>query len=111
MKFRHLLACLPLACLGFNAQAQEVDFAKVNEILKANACLACHTVDTKVVGPAYKDVAAKYKDDPANAELLRQHIRQGSQGVWGNIPMAAQTHLSDENLEIIVNWLMAGAPN
>ncbi|MCX5591788.1 c-type cytochrome [Alcaligenes endophyticus] len=111
MKLTHLLACIPLACLGFAAQAEEVDFAKVNEILKANACLACHTVDNKVVGPAYKDVAAKYKGDPANAELLAKHIREGSSGVWGPVPMPPQAHLSDENLKTVVSWIMAGAPN
>lgn len=111
MKLKHLLACLPLACLGFTAQAEEIDVVKVNEILKANACLACHTVDNKVVGPAYKDVAAKYKDDPANAAVITKHIREGSSGVWGPIPMPPQAHVSEENVKIVVDWLMAGAPN
>jgi len=57
------------------------------QLLKDKACLACHTVDNKVVGPAYKDVAKKYRARKDAAEYLSKKIREGSNGVWGQVPM------------------------
>lgn len=111
MKIKYLALCLPLV-FGVNAaQADSPTYKQVSPILQANACLACHQVDNKVVGPAYKDIAEKYKDDAANAELLANHIKNGSSGVWGSIPMPPNAGISDEDITIVVDWLMAGAPN
>ena len=63
-----------------------------------------------MVGPAYRDIAAKRKDDPANAEILVQHIRQGSKGVYGPLPMPANPVISDKDIQAVVDWIMAGAP-
>ncbi|MEZ2742167.1 c-type cytochrome [Paenalcaligenes hominis] len=111
MKIKYLALCLPLVFGASVAKAEAASFEKVQEILQKNACLACHQVDNKVVGPAYKEVAEKYKDDPANAELLTKHIKEGSQGVWGAIPMPPNVGITDEDLTVVVDWLMAGAPN
>lgn len=111
MKIKYLALCLPLVFGVSVAKAEAPSFEKVQDILQKNACLACHQVDNKVVGPAYKEVAEKYKDDPANAELLTKHIKEGSQGVWGAIPMPPNMGISDEDLTVVVDWLMAGAPN
>ena len=109
MKFKHLLVCTSLMTAGFGAQAAEPNFDAVKDVLTKNACLACHTVDRKVVGPAYQEIAAKRKDDPANAQVLAQHIRQGSQGVYGPMPMPANAGISDNDIQAIVGWIMAGA--
>ena len=76
------------------------------ELLKQYACFACHQIDTKVVGPAFKDVAAKYA---GKADYLAGKIKSGSSGVWGPIPMPAQEALPEADLATIAAWLAAGA--
>ncbi|MGR7948485.1 c-type cytochrome [Alcaligenes sp. RM2] len=110
MSLKQLLVCTALFSAGFSAQAAEASFDSVKDVLTRNACLSCHTVDRKVVGPAYKDIANMRKDDPANAEVIAQHIRQGSKGVYGPLPMPANAAISDADIKAVVAWIMAGAP-
>lgn len=84
--------------------------ADVQPILAKNACLACHAVDNRMVGPSYREVAAKYADEPGAAETIAQHIKNGSSGIWGPIPMPPNAGVSDDELNRIVTWIMAGAP-
>jgi len=79
------------------------------EIAKDSACLACHSVDRKLVGPAFKDVADKYKGDDKAAALLTQKVREGGQGNWGTVPMPANPQVTDEDLAALVKWILAGA--
>lgn len=109
MKIWKLIACVPLALAGAAAQA-EPDPAEVQQILTKNACLACHAVDKKMIGPAYRDVAEKYADDPDAAETIGKHIKEGSSGIWGPIPMPPNAAITDEDLAKVVEWVMAGAP-
>lgn len=111
MKLKQLALGFSLTLAAGLVHADAPTFEQVSEILTKNACLACHQVDTKVVGPAYKEVAEKYKGDPANAALIAKHIKEGSQGVWGAIPMPPNVNITDEDLSLVVDWLMAGAPN
>jgi cytochrome c len=79
------------------------------ELAQKNNCLACHTVDKKLVGPAYQDVAKKYagqKDAEAN---LIKSIKAGGTGKWGPIPMPAQTALSDADAKTLAAWVLGGA--
>ncbi|HEX9278705.1 MAG TPA: c-type cytochrome [Casimicrobiaceae bacterium] len=69
-------------------------------------CTACHAVDKKVIGPAYKEVAKKYKGDAKASEALAQKVIKGSQGVWGPIPMPPNK-LSDEEAKKLVAWILA----
>jgi cytochrome c len=69
-------------------------------------CLGCHAVDHKIVGPAYKDVAAKYKGDAAAAARLLAKVKAGGGGVWGPIPMPAQ-QISDADLKVIIGWVLS----
>ncbi|EJC65686.1 c-type cytochrome [Alcaligenes ammonioxydans] len=110
MAFKQWLVCTALLSTAFNASAADAGLEAVKDILTRNACLSCHTVERKVVGPAYRDIAAKRKDDPANAEILVQHIRQGSKGVYGPLPMPANPVISDKDIQAVVDWIMAGAP-
>lgn len=110
MKLKHLLVCTSLMTASLNVQATEPTFDSVKDILTKNACLACHTVEKKVVGPAYQEIAAKRKGHPANAELLAQHMRQGSKDVYGPMPMPPNPVISDNDIKAIVAWIMAGAP-
>jgi cytochrome c len=76
-------------------------------VFQANACLACHGVDSKVIGPSFMSVRAKYKGDAGAAARLAEKIRNGSTGTWGPVPMPAQGHVKDEDLKVLVGWILA----
>jgi cytochrome c len=73
----------------------------------SSGCLGCHQVDTKMVGPAYKEVAAKYKDDAGALDLLSAKVKSGGVGTWGEVPMPPNAHVSDENIRTIVEWILS----
>ncbi|HEY0491231.1 MAG TPA: c-type cytochrome [Telluria sp.] len=78
-------------------------------LAKANACMACHGVSNKIVGPALSDIAAKYKGDAAAAARLAAKVKGGSSGAWGPVPMPAQGHVKDEDIAVMVEWILGGA--
>lgn len=79
------------------------------QLAQKNACMACHAVDKKLVGPAYQDVAKKYAGQ-ADAEIkLAESIRKGGSGKWGAIPMPAQPALSEEDAKTLAAWILRGA--
>lgn len=71
-----------------------------------NGCMACHKIDVMLVGPAYKDVAAKYKDDSAALDMLVAKVKAGGVGVWGQIPMPPNAHVSDADIKTIITWVL-----
>ncbi len=73
----------------------------------AKGCLACHQVQVKVVGPAYKDIAAKYRGSADAAAVLTAKIKSGGVGTWGPIPMPPQPMLSDEDAAKLAAWVMS----
>ena len=79
------------------------------EIAKQNACLGCHTVDRKLVGPAFRDIAAKYKGDAGAQARLEKKVRDGGAGVWGVIPMPSHPRMTDGDIRTVVAWVLAGA--
>ncbi len=84
-------------------------FARADDQLKLatdKGCTACHAVDKKVIGPAYKDVAKKYKGDAKAPEALAQKVVKGGQGVWGPIPMPPNK-VSDDEAKKLVAWILA----
>lgn len=70
------------------------------------ACLACHAIDQKLVGPAYKDVAAKYKNDKGAAARLAEKVIKGGSGVWGAVPMPAN-NVTPEEAKTLVAWVLS----
>ena len=84
--------------------------AQIKPVLDKNACLACHGMSTKLVGPSLKDVAERYKGQGGAIDLVSGKIKNGGQGVWGAIPMPAQA-LSVEEAKQIARWLMGGMPS
>ena len=70
-------------------------------------CMACHAVDKKLVGPAYKDVAAKYKSDKTAAEKLASKIIKGGSGAWGAVPMPANPQVNDAEAKKLVAWILS----
>lgn len=77
------------------------------DLAKAKNCLACHAVDKKLVGPAYKDVAAKYAGDKGAAAKLADKVMKGGSGTWGAIPMPANTQVSAEEAKTLVAWVLS----
>ena len=77
------------------------------DLIKKDGCTACHAVDKKIIGPAYQDVAAKYKGDAKAAAYLQDKVKKGGSGVWGQIPMPPNTQVSDEDIKTIVTWILA----
>lgn len=110
MKLPAIALCASLLAMAGAAQAAP-DYAQVKDILSKNACLACHAVDKKVIGPSYQEVAAKRKGEADAAEVLTKHIRSGSSGVYGPVPMPPNAGISDADIKTVVEWLIAGAPN
>ena len=80
--------------------------APVQKLLNANACVACHTLDKRVVGPSFKEVAAKYTGDGDAPGRLEKKVREGGSGNWGSVPMPPNPALSDADLAQIVGWIL-----
>lgn len=96
-----LVAAAAVAALASNA-------ALANEQLaKEKNCLACHAVDQKLVGPAYKDVAAKYKGDKSAEGKLVTKVMKGGSGVWGQIPMPANPQVNEAEAKKLVQWILS----
>ena len=76
-------------------------------LANASGCLACHQVDTKVVGPAYKDVAAKYKGDAEAFDKLVHKVMNGGSGTWGQVPMPPNAHVGEEKIRTLVKWILS----
>ncbi|MFT3930982.1 MAG: c-type cytochrome [Spongiibacteraceae bacterium] len=83
--------------------------AFANEQLMSKAgCVACHRVDQKVNGPAFKAVATRYKNDPSASEYLFEKVREGGEGVWGDLPMIpnSKEKISDADLHGLISWIL-----
>lgn len=102
----HYRTALPLllaaAVVALPAQASEA-------IAKKARCVACHAVDKKMVGPAYREVAAKYRGDANAPARLADKVRQGGGGVWGQVPMMPHPadKIGDEDLKAVIAWVLA----
>jgi cytochrome c len=81
--------------------------AQANEDLaKKHQCLACHQIDKKSVGPAYKDIAKKYKGQADAVAKLSDKVKKGGSGVWGPVPMAPNPAVPDADIKTLVEWVL-----
>ena len=76
------------------------------QLATAKNCMACHAVDKKLVGPSYKDVAAKYAGQPDAAGKLEAKVVKGGSGVWGPVPMPANNQVSADEAKKLVTWIL-----
>ena len=81
--------------------------ASPDELLKSSGCTACHAIDKKVVGPAYKDVAAKYRGQKGAEAKLVEKVKKGGSGVWGPVPMPPNAQLKDEDIQAMVKYVLS----
>ena len=96
---------------GLAATAWADDAPRGQIIARANACMGCHAVDRKVVGPSFQQIAAKYKGDAQAPVKLVTKVKDGGSGVWGVLPMPPHPAMSDADIRTVVDWVLAGAPS
>lgn len=101
---RMLLGLIALATLSASGVALADAGA---DLAKAKNCLACHSVNDKIVGPAYKAVAAKYKGDKTAEARLMEKVKKGGSGVWGNVPMPPNPQVNDAEVKQLVQWVLS----
>ncbi|MEZ5665399.1 MAG: c-type cytochrome [Burkholderiaceae bacterium] len=94
-----ILIMAAVATLSAPAMADEA-------LAKSKNCMACHAVDKKLVGPAFKDIAKKYAGDAKAADALAAKVQKGGSGVWGPIPMPANPQVNDADAKKLVAWVL-----
>ncbi|MBX3631700.1 c-type cytochrome [uncultured Comamonas sp.] len=95
-----LLALAITAVVSTPAMADEA-------LAKSKNCMACHAIDKKVVGPAYKDVAKKFAGQKDAVDVLSNAILKGSKGVWGPVPMPPNAQVSEAEAKTLATWVMS----
>lgn len=80
--------------------------AEGKSLIEGSDCLGCHKLDERLIGPSYKEVAAKYENTPENVEMLADKIIKGSSGVWGDVPMPAHG-FSKENAKFMAQYILS----
>jgi cytochrome c len=103
MKFQHHLSLMVVASGALMALPAVADQA----LATAKNCMACHAVDRKLVGPAYKEVAKKYAADKGATDSLAIKIQKGGSGVWGAVPMPANPQVTDADAKKLAAWILS----
>jgi len=97
-----------LGVLGlFTLSAPSAFASDAKDLAKKNQCMSCHKEEGKLVGPAFKDVAAKYKGDAEALNRLTAKVKSGGKGVWGSMPMPPNKGISDDDLKTVVSWVLS----
>jgi cytochrome c len=102
MKIARFILAAAVAAAATAARAQSAE-----DLLKTNGCTACHTADKKLVGPAYSEVAAKYRGDAGAAAKLAAKVKGGGSGVWGAVPMPPNPMVKDDDLKRMIGFILA----
>lgn len=98
-------SCLLGALLSVFGTAYAADSAEA--LAQKSGCLMCHGINAAILGPAYKDIAQKYKDDKTAEARLVEKVKVGGSGVWGKMPMPANSpKVKDEDIKTIVKWIL-----
>jgi cytochrome c len=102
------LATLTLAAALVAAPAHAAhDKDQAEAMMKKDGCAACHSIDKKIVGPAYNEVAAKYKGDKNAQAALEKKVKEGGAGVWGQIPMPPNPQVPANDVKDLVTWILS----
>lgn len=111
MKMNIKMIVVAASALTVSLGAQALDAAAAKALATKSACLACHAADKKLVGPAYKEVAAKHKGQADAVAKVAARIKSGGSGMYGAVPMPPQANLKDDELKLLAEWVLAGAPD
>lgn len=93
--------------IGLSGALAALPVTANEELAKKHGCFACHATDKKLVGPSYKDVAAKYRGDKGAEAKLFDKVKKGGTGVWGTVPMPPNTHVPDADIKALVKWVLS----
>jgi len=96
----------PATAAPVNDLSANPDYQKGVELIAKSDCLTCHKTDSKLIGPAYKDVAAKYENNEANVAMLASKILKGGTGVWGQIPMTPHAAMSEADATALAKYVL-----
>ena len=96
-----------IATAAFASGAYGADPRAAEDLAKASGCFACHTMDKKLVGPGFKEIADRYRGDKAAEASLIKKVKAGGKGVWGDIPMSPNAHVKDEDIKTLVQWILS----
>lgn len=110
MKFAWWLVC-GLSAVAQSAFAANISIDNATSIAGKNACMGCHAVDRKLVGPSFQQIAAKYKGDATAQGRLETKVRDGGSGVWGVLPMPSHRNMEAGDIKTVVAWILMGAPS
>ncbi len=100
------LGIAAVAAVLVSGQAVGADDAEMQALATKSACMSCHGIDKKIVGPSYKDVAAKYKGSKGAEAKLVDKVKAGGKGVWGEVPMPPNAAVKDEDIKSLVHWVL-----
>jgi cytochrome c len=76
------------------------------KLAQSSGCMTCHAIDRKAIGPGYKEIAAKYRNDKGAEAKLVKKVKTGGSGVWGPAPMPPNAHVKEEDIKAIVAWIL-----
>lgn len=99
-----------LLAVSINMAIASDENQKAYAIAKQNACLGCHAINKKIVGPSFQAVAQKYKNDSSAQAFLQNKIIKGGSGSWGVVPMPANARLGASDVSLLSAWILRGAP-
>src|SRR5258705_3194829 len=89
------------------ATSGPLDMKAAEAMMQKDGCAACHGVDKKIVGPAYQEVAAKYRGDKDALAKLTQKVKAGGAGVWGAVPMPPNAQVPEADIKALVSWILS----
>jgi cytochrome c len=98
---------LPLPCAFVIACLAALPARANPQLAQSKNCMSCHQIDAKLVGPAYKDVAAKYAGQADAVAKLSQKVMKGGAGVWGPVPMPANPQVNEAEAKQLVQWILS----
>ena len=98
---------LSAALIGLVAAVFAAPAAANEALAKKHNCTVCHAIDKKLVGPAYLDVAAKYRGDKGAEAKMFAKVKNGGQGVWGQVPMPPNATVPDADIKVLVKWVLS----
>lgn len=89
------------------ASVAQADPKAGEALTKSSGCIACHQMDKKVIGPGFKEIAAKYKNDKGAEAALVKKVKAGGKGVWGEMIMPPNAHIKDDDIKSMVQWILS----
>ena len=102
-----IVLCIAVGFVASAVAQTVIDTKAAIHVAEIYACSECHNPTMKVLGPSFKDIAAKYKDDKTALDVLSAKVRKGGVGVWGQIAMPPAATIKEDELKLVLNWILS----